>query len=229
MTHPPYLREKARELRLERKMSLSEIAECLALNKTTVWYWIEDLPDPEIKHRETPARRRSRLACARSNRERAQARRDASYQQGVDEFVTLDAEPGFRDFVCMYIGEGYKRNRNRVALGNSNPRVVRLADFWIRRFAINPVTYGLQYHSDQDPDYLARFWCGWLGVDLDTLRLQRKSNSNQLAGRKWRSRHGVLSVSANDTHLRMRLQAWIDHVEESWLDSVIPAGRSAVW
>ncbi len=52
MTHPPYLREKARRLRVERKLSLNEIAERLALNKTTVWYWIEDLPDPEIKHRD---------------------------------------------------------------------------------------------------------------------------------------------------------------------------------
>ena len=23
-------------------------------------------------------------------------------------------KPAFRDFVCMYIGEGYKRNRNKV-------------------------------------------------------------------------------------------------------------------
>ena len=37
MTYPPYLREKARCLRTERKMSLDEIAERLALGKTTVW------------------------------------------------------------------------------------------------------------------------------------------------------------------------------------------------
>jgi hypothetical protein len=47
-------------------MSLDETAECLALGKTTVWYWIRDLPDPAIKHRGTPARRRSRKAAFRS-------------------------------------------------------------------------------------------------------------------------------------------------------------------
>ena len=83
----------------------------------------------------------------------------------------------------MYIGEGYKRSRNRVSIGNSDPAVVRLANSWIRRFA----------------------------------RFQRKSNSGQLKGRNWRSRHGVLTVCANDTYLRARLQAWIDCVQAAWL------------
>jgi len=129
MTHPPYLREKARELRVKNKMSLDEIAECLALGKTTVWYWIKDLPDPAIKLGDTPRRRRARAAAAQAISEKARAKRDLAYEQGRCEFAVLDAEPGFRDFVCLYIGEGYKRNRNRVALSNSNPRVVRLADF----------------------------------------------------------------------------------------------------
>jgi hypothetical protein len=221
MTHPPYLREKARQLRVERKMSLDEIAECLALGKTTVWYWIKDLPDPAIKHRETPGRRRSRDAAAKANKARAKARRDAAYQRGRQEFEQLDAEVGFRDFVCMYIGEGYKRSRNHVSIANSDPRVVQLGDFWIRRFATNKVTYGLQYHADQDPAELVRFWAARLGADPGAFSLQRKSNSNQLAGRKWRSQWGVLSVCVGDTQLRMRLQGWIDRVQESWLDSML--------
>ena len=134
----------------------------------------------------------------------------------------LDAEPGFRDFVCMYIGEGTKRDRNTVAIANSDPRVMDLAAFWIRRFAINPVEYWIQYHADQDPDYLIRFWSFRLGVDPDTFRVQRKSNSNQLTGRKWRSKFGVLSIRASDTHFRARLQGWIDRVKGGWLDSTLP-------
>lgn len=222
MAYPNYIREKARQLRTEDKLSLDEIAECMALSKTTVWYWIKDLPDPAIKHRETPGRRRARAAAAKSNRERAKAKRDLAYQQGWAEFAELDAEPGFRDFVCMYIGEGYKRNRNTVAVANSDPRIIRLADFWLRRFSVNPVTYSLQYHADQDPEYLCRFWCSFLGVSQHSLTYQRKSNSSQLKGRKWRSRWGVLSVRAQDTHFRARLQGWIDRVQDGWIDSVVP-------
>ncbi len=222
MTHPPYLREKARWLRTERKLSLDEIAARLALNKTTVWYWIEDLPDPEIKHRDSVGRRRGREQAAIANRERAAAARALAYRQGRDEFALLDAEPGFRDFICMYIGEGYKRNRNTVSLGNSDPRVVALADFWIRRFAVNKVTYQFQHHADQDPEYLIRFWSGYLNVDPVLFTYQRKSNSGQLSGRQWRCRWGVLTVRAHDTQLRARLQGWIDRVHEAWVESRYP-------
>ena len=196
------MREKARELRIKKKLSLLEIAERLALPKTTVYYWIRDLPDPEIKYRDRPARARARAKAARRNVAKYKALRDAAYLRGWEEYPRLAQEPTFIDFICMYVGEGYKRNRNVVSLANSDPRVVRLTDFWIRRFAGNEVTYSFQYHADQDPDYLVRFWSFGLGVDPKLFVPQRKSNSGQLSGRSWRSKHGVLSVTVNDTLLR---------------------------
>ena len=44
MAYPDYIKEKARWMRTERQMTLDEIAERLAINKTTIWYWIKDLP-----------------------------------------------------------------------------------------------------------------------------------------------------------------------------------------
>jgi transcriptional regulator with XRE-family HTH domain len=46
MAYPKYLRERAREMRRKEKLSLIEIADRLALPKTTVYYWIRgSLPD----------------------------------------------------------------------------------------------------------------------------------------------------------------------------------------
>ena len=39
-----YVREKARSLRVEKHLSLDEIAARLSLPKTTVYYWVRDLP-----------------------------------------------------------------------------------------------------------------------------------------------------------------------------------------
>jgi hypothetical protein len=57
MTYPAYIREKARKLRTERKLSLDQIAECLALPKTTVYYGTFQIPrsstgihPPELVH-----------------------------------------------------------------------------------------------------------------------------------------------------------------------------------
>jgi hypothetical protein len=219
MAHPAYLRDKARQLRIKRKLSLLEIAERLALPKTTVFYWIRDLPDPEIKYRDSPARVRSRAKAARTNVSKYKALRDAAYRRGWGEYPKLAQEPTFTDFICMYIGEGYKRNRNVVSVANSDPAVVKLADRWIRRLTSHRVCYSFQFHADQDPAQLIAFWSAELNADRDLFRFQRKSNSGSLNGRSWRCVHGVLSVDCNDTYLRARLQAWMDRVRESWLHS----------
>jgi hypothetical protein len=144
--------------------------------------------------------------------------RDAAYKEGQEQYDELAMDRTFRDFVCMYIGEGSKRNRNEVAICNSGPRVVFLSDYWIRCFAKNPVRYSLQYHADQDVDELKRFWSDLLNIEPAEIAVQRKSNSNRLTGRTWRSRYGVLTVRSGDTYFRARLQAWIDRTTYEWLD-----------
>jgi hypothetical protein len=124
--HPPYLREKARQLRIDKKLSLLEIAARLALPKTTIFYWISDLPDPEIEYRDTPARARGRAKAARANVARFKALRDAAYRRGWDEYPELTIEPTFRDFVTLFLAEGYKRTRNKVSVANSDPAVLRV-------------------------------------------------------------------------------------------------------
>jgi hypothetical protein len=218
MTHPPYLRAKARRLRVEKRLTLDEIAERLALPKTTVWYWISDLPTPP--RRATPGQALGNVAMQNKYR----LLREQAYVAGHAMFPVLMAEPTFRDFVCMYIGEGFKRSRNHVALGNSDPAVIRLANKWIRRFARNPVNYRFQHHADQDPDQLRCFWAHVVGVEPDIVRVQRKSNSGQLGGRSWRSEHGVLTVRVGDTYFRAQLQAWMDRVRGEWGYTQPPLG-----
>lgn len=215
MAHPTYLRDKARELRLDQRLTLDEIAARLALPRSTIFAWIADLPlrrtSPSAS--QDAARRRGNLAMQRKYR----LLREAAYEEGRRCFGGLAEDPTFRDFVCLYIGEGYKRSRNVVSLANSDPAVVKLAVGWMRQVTARPLGFGLQYHVDQAPEQLRRFWSRELGVESESIRLQRKSNSGQLAGRSWRSKHGVLTVRACDTMLRARLEAWIDCVRESWL------------
>ncbi len=214
MAYPAYVREKTRQLRAEKHLSIDEIAERLALPKTTIYHWVRDLPLGR-ERRANPGQAKGNLSMSAKCR----LRRAAAYALGRLEFERLNRDPLFRDFVCLYIAEGYKRNRNKVSVGNSDPTVVVLCTRWIGRFARNPVTFSVQYHADQDLDELMEFWGRQVGVPPQQIRLQLKSNSGHLAGRSWRSRHGVLTVYAGDTALRARLQGWIDCLREQWLDS----------
>jgi hypothetical protein len=141
-------------------------------------------------------------------REKYRLIREAAYEHVFVSYMTLIKEPGFRGFVCMYIGEGYKRCRNSVSLNNSDPAVVKLANYWICRLSRNPVGYALQHHADQEPDELKRFWAKGLGISAEAIKTP------------WRSRYGLLCVRASDTLLRAELQAWMDCVQEEWLDSL---------
>jgi transcriptional regulator with XRE-family HTH domain len=215
MAHPAYIREKALYLRTHRKLTIDEIAERLALSRTTVYSWVRDLPAPaEVTH--SGARHAARRRAARAVRRKHRLLREAAYRHGDESFDALAQDPTFRDFIALYIAEGSKRCRNRVLICNSDPAVMVLATRWLVSLSDRPPTFWIQYHADQDLDELRAFWGRTLGIDGREIRFQRKSNSNQLTGRTWRSRYGVLAVRVCDTALRARLEAWMDRLRDSW-------------
>jgi hypothetical protein len=143
--------------------------------------------------------------------------REAAYDEGIFFFEHLIRDPSFRDFVCLYIAEGHKRSRHAVSIANSDPAVIRAAARWMTVLSAHRLTYSVQYHADQNLDEIRRFWGSELGIDPAEIRLQRKSNSNQLASRTWRSEHGVLTARTSDSYFREELQAWVDCLRDDWL------------
>lgn len=211
------MREKARQLRRDKDLTIDEIAERMAVSRTTAYFWVGDMPRPKRvvqRANPPPAELGSRAMQAKYRRLREEA-----YELGRWEFPRIARAPTFRDFVCLYIAEGYKRSRNTVSLANSDASVIKVADYWIRYFSRNPVRYSVQHHADQRFDELAAFWSEVLRVPAVAIGFQRKSNSSQLRYRTWRSKHGVLTVRCGDTILRARLQGWIDRIQQAWLDS----------
>lgn len=215
MAYPGYVREKARALRCDKQLTIDQIAERLALSRTTVYYWVADLP----LERHTRPQKLAQRRAGRSSQLRFQRQRDEAYELGRWEFPRLRREPTFIDFICLYIAEGFKRNRNTVSLANSDPSVVFVANNWIRHFSRNRVTYSVQIHADQAPEELAAFWASQLQVSASEIKFVLKSNSGRLRTRIWRCRYGVISVRAQDTLFRARLQGWIDRLKEEWVDS----------
>lgn len=214
MAYPAYIRDKARQLRTEKKLTIDELAERLALPRTTVYSWVRDLEIPRKSNTGWPA------SAQKKGNEKMQLRyralRESAYRQGRDEFPVLAMQPTFRDFVCMYLGEGFKRDRNSVSICNSDPAVIRLATHWIRKLTEHSIGFEFQHHADQDPSDICAFWGSLLDVDPSAIKFQRKSNSGKLRGRSWRSKHGVLQVRTSDTYLRARIDAWMDTIRGEW-------------
>jgi len=212
MAHDALLRAKAIELRTKHRMTLDDIVERLQLPKTTIYYWIKDIPIGRTEKQTERQKIGTRVMQAKYT-----AKREEAYEQGIAELPELLKEPTFRDFVVLYIGEGTKRDRNTVALVNSDAKTVKLAYYWMKRLSNNPhFAFRLQYHIDHDVSELKQYWAGILNISPDVITIMRKSNSGQLAGRQFRSVHGLLTVHVNDTYLRARLQAWMDFIKNEW-------------
>lgn len=196
---------KARDWRVS-GMSLTDICERLKLSKSTVYYWIRDLPKIGRTEKQSEAQKQGTRALIRKCAKERQRR----YCVAQEMIRDLSCERGFREFVILYLTEGYRRSRNTVAVANSNVSLVRLALRWLERFTSRPVFFDLQYHADQNESGLRDFWGRELRIDPGKIRLQRKSNSGRMVHRNWRSEHGVLTVRTHDTGLRSMIQAWMD-------------------
>lgn len=191
MAHAQYLREKARSMRIERQFTIDELAERLALSRSTVYYWVRDLPIPGSgSGGEWPeaARRKGTLAMQRKYR----LLREEAYREGQESFDGLAIDPTFRDFICLYIAEGYKRNRNRAAIANSDPAVVGFATRWIRRLTDTSPTFAVQVPrrsgSERAPRFLGQHARGRSQHDQTTTQVEQQSaGRTHLAFRSRRS------------------------------------------
>lgn len=132
MTHPSCLREQARRLRAEKRLTIDELAERLALSRSTVYDLVRDMPIPGSGPG-TGFSSEGQRKGTRAMKRKYRLLREAAYREGVESFPGLVAEPTFREFVCLYIAEGYKRSRQTVSICNSDPSVMVLSDRWIRR------------------------------------------------------------------------------------------------
>jgi AcrR family transcriptional regulator len=213
------MREKARQLRREQDLTIDEIAERLGVSRTTVYFWVGDMPRPKrCLARKGPGHALGNKAM----QAKYKRLRDEAYELGKWEFCRLARLPTFRDFVCLYIAEGYKKSRNTAQVANSDVAAMKLAVHWLREFSTKRMRFSIQYHADQDVNRLRKYWAQELGIPGMAIDFLRKSNSGQLAHRTWRSKYGVLSVRLHDTLLRSRIQGWIDCMRSDWLDSPTP-------
>jgi len=194
----------ARSLRVEQQLTVDELAVRLSLPRSTIYYWVRDLP---LRHAEREAAHRKAQGSV------SRARSDAAYEEGLATFAELSAQPTFRDFICVYLVQGEQGDRTRVALTNSDPAVMRLVSRWIRRLTNRVPLLYLQCTPGQSLKELRHFWSETTGAEPCTIRARGPVDERPAAG----SPHGVLTVAVDDTLLRARLGGWIQRMRETWL------------
>lgn len=133
------LREQAVKLRIEEELSYSAIRERLNVSKSTLSYWLREMPLSEEKILEL---RRNGWQKGEASRERfrgtmreKRAQKDrAVYDKQRKKLLNLPNEAFFVAGLMLYLGEGDKKNTARIAPANTDPRIITFFIKWMTEF-----------------------------------------------------------------------------------------------
>ncbi len=177
------------DLYLNHKKSVHEIACIYACSASKVDYWLSKFKIPK-----------------RSISEAIYIKRNP---QG-DPFLfkppqTKDEMFLFGLGVGLYWGEGNKKNKNTIRLGNTDPRLVKkFVDFMIHFYAISEkkFRFGLQIFSDMDPEKALRFWVAALGVSRTQFGKVVVTPARGVGTYREKTKYGVLTVYVSNKKLK---------------------------
>lgn len=229
MAHSRYLRTIARSLRVECGLTVDQLAQRLALPRSTVYYWVRDLPLRRERRRGPAARpntpraatgvRQARQVAGetvvRAAPKASRAARDAAYDDALSAYDDLLAQPTFRDFVCVYIARGRTHDAATVELSGSDPAVMRLVKRWLWRLSERSPSLSVAYLPEQTIADVRRYWGE--AVDADARTIHVRDMSCGAPSRGAHAPYGALTVTVDDALLSARMQAWMRRTHESWM------------
>lgn len=205
------LKMKARQLRRSGAF-LDEIVEALddTVGRSTIFLWVRDVP-----FKKADARKRGHEAASQAAQKKYAVLRQQAYD-ATD--LRLLEDPIVRDFIVMYLAEGYRRNRHSVQICNSNPNIMRLSVMALCKLGRKQFTNSsirLMLYPDHHDGVERRFWAKEVGLRPKQINIWRP-HQKQYKSKYRRSEHGIMYLAVSDTSLRARLQALMDAVQASW-------------
>jgi hypothetical protein len=189
-----------KKLYIEEERSVADIASLLEVSQNKVNYWI-------AKYK-IPKRTISEAVYLKKNPEG-----DPFLYKAPccgSEWVLFGMGLG------LYWGEGNKKDKNSLRLGNSDPRLIKT---WIafleKTFCIdrNSLKFGLQLFSDVRPGDAKNYWIKELGVLTDQFYKVTVTPTRGDGTYKKKSPYGVLTVYFNNTKMSKYISSLIENFE----------------
>jgi len=217
------LRQLATKLRLEEELSYSEIKKRLGISKSTLSYWMKNLPLSELRIRDLQKigwqkSEASRERYRNTMRAKREAKDNEVYKKYFDRFNNLTKDTVFVAGLMIYLGEGGKKVSSRIALANTDPNIIRFFIKWgIEFLGIKKEDYRVQLHlyEEMTLEKEMKLWQNILRLSKTqfykpSIRKVRKSSFTY----KDSIRHGTCSLYVFGTdkkrELLMAIKAFVD-------------------
>lgn len=123
----------------------------------------------------------------------------------IKRITSLDEATLLGVGIGLYWGEGNKRNRHSVRLGNTDPGIVKeFIRFLTELCGVDKVKlkFGLQIFSDTNPDTAIDFWTSSLGVKASQFTKVIITPSRGVGTYKNKCVNGVITVQFHNYKLR---------------------------
>lgn len=167
------LRQLAVVLRTQQHLSYTAIRQRLGVSKSTLSYWLREFP---LSHERILELRRqgwrkgeaSRERFRATMRERQERKSQGVYEQYARRFRRLPRVAYFVAGLMLYAAEGDKRSGTRLALANSDPRIINCFLGWLQTFfgiSRRSVRFQLQLYQNMDVAAEVAFWTQALGIN----------------------------------------------------------------
>lgn len=205
--------------------SYPEIEKAIKVSKSTLSGWLSNLTLPssaqkKIQDRKIKHTKEAQKLAAISHREKNLAERALIKSQVRTNLENEKISVVTQEMLLamLYLGEGFKK-RSFIALGNSNPEILKIFVNLVRNIYNAPpekFSCALYLRSDQGELEEKKFWSKQLKIN--TGRFQKTQFDKRTLGIKTRQGyHGVCAVYYFSAIAEKRLTAWQDLLIEKLL------------
>lgn len=167
------LKEKAIKLRLNKQLSYNAILKQIPVAKSTLSEWLRHFPLSEEKILEL---RRISWAKGESSRERfrntmrkkREARSKIAYEKAIRKISKIPKDAAFVAGLMLYLGEGSKTNYSKIALANTDSRIIKFFVKWLADFMEiprNKLRCQLHLYPAMNIENERKFWKNELGFN----------------------------------------------------------------
>ena len=219
------LKAKAIKLRIENNLSYSAILAQIPVAKSTISEWLRHFPLSEeqileIKKEGWKKGEISRERFRETMRKKREERMKKIYNACFARISKIPKDAFFVAGLMLYLGEGGKTVYSKIALANTDPKIIRFFIKWLIEFLNIPksgLKAQLHLYPTMDIEKEKEFWKNELGFnDPQFYKSYITKNKKSSFLYKESFRHGTCSLTFSNTLIKreimMAIRAYMDTV-----------------
>lgn len=224
------LKAKAIKLRIENNLSYNAILTQVPVAKSTLSEWLKHFPLSkekilELRREGWKKGEASREKFRETMRNKRNERMKKIYNVCIARMSKIPKDAFFVAGLMLYLGEGSKTNYSKIALANTDPRIVTFFTKWLKEFLSVPkgkLKVQLHLYPNMNIEKETEFWKNILGFKNEQFykpyisKILRSSFTY-----KESFRHGTCSVYFGGVEKKSELMASIQAFIDLYLNKTI--------